>query len=423
MQDDIEIEYSTAQDSEIVKINISSLQNNFLNHYINQICDNTISFPINLGQGKQYIEPFFRQLFFNNISGFTVKNNTGLNWLINYQPYFHKNNSEDYYWFITNGYRKLVSGFEEVSKADLFLKSCNALGLNFKINNNYINNTYITTELRINNRTNLNSVKQLDFENIIKTKITNRFDRTSVEYIAISDGIITAGAGYYGANAIPLKLISTKEVYSNYGRFFYGAMDFTSYYVLYPYPYPEYYLVKDSKSNDNDYLVFGKVRYTNSNQWNSRYTEEIKIKSKNILFIDAGENVKGTRINMADKVIQMDSDGLESGAGSKNQVYYKGNYGNMYVVLDSNLQLVYDYDSYSRTDTFLNNFKPILQNMISVTVDIEYNGVFHDYISSDYNVINFTNTTDSFYLGNWNILDVEIDLKNEISKLKIKKNI
>ena len=139
------------------------------------------------------------------------------------------------------------------------------------------------------------------------------------------------------------------------------------------------------------------------------------IQNKFILFVDAGEDDKGTQINMETKVHTVDADDL---GGSASDVYFRGNYGSMIFYRSGNY--IKNYDDYSKTDTFKNNFKTLLKNKDSDTIEVTWNKLFTDYYSGNYSQI-VLNDSNTYLNTTWNITEVELDLKAEQTKMKLKR--
>jgi len=414
---DITINYPN---EEVVKVKMYSIAQNFITYLQNQLCDpDEVSYIGNLppynNSDYKYAKlvDLYHQVLFESQSFFNVVNNTGISWNIAKNPYFYQSSSEVYYWFFQNGFDRMTD--DDVTKYDFFIKSCNAFGWDYKLYNKYLDNK--RTVLSIQNRYNITQgIKSLDFLALNNITILNEFDKSGIEYIAIKDGYIKTG-NYYASQGIPLKIISENITTSNKGRFFGSAQDKGDYYSLYPQPLETHYVYENAATNDNDVLDFGMIRYTDLNHWNSRINDRESIRTRNILFVDAGENLSGTVCDMATKTIYPADDIGDS----TTDVYFRGNYGSMYFSTTNDGGIEYDYDKYSQTTQYRNNFQMVLSGKDKIVLDVEYDELLSDYYLDTYSIINFDNVDEEFYQGFWKILNVELNLKDETTKLRLMK--
>lgn len=407
---------STKTDSERISIEAKSLLNHFLDYHKTTECNVTnmeSKFTRTLEISgteyrSSYLTDFIKYLFFGNAYGFNFVNNTGRDWEINRQPFFYVN-YQNIYQFITNGFRKIgiptVSGQYE-TKTGFFLKLCNAMGWDFQITSNFTNEL-ITLE--ISNRYKPTLAVTASSEDIASINYNTEFNDSNVEYIVILDGLVKSGSTYGTTQGNPVKIVSKDGSYSNNGYFFKNATTGRSY-TLYYYEGAEYYMVANILT-PGDILQYTKTTYTGT----VRNNTIINIENKNILFIDGGENDIGTRIDMASKIITLDTNEL---GGAAADVVFRGNYGSMLFYRDNNY--LRNYDDYSKTDTFKNNFKTLLKSKDSDTIEVVWNKLFTDYYESNYSQI-VLNDSNPYLNSTWDITELELDTENEQTKMKLKR--
>ena len=199
----------------------------------------------------------------------------------------------------------------------------------------------------------------------------------------------------------------------NNGYFFKNAANVTGTWKLYTYPSTEYYLASNTQS-EGEYLDFGKIAYSSASFFD-RSTTRIRIDNKFILYIDAGENTYGSAVDLNTKANANDVTGLGTIA---NGFYHKGSYGSMMFYRDG--VYIRNYDDYSKTDTFRNNFKTILKNKDSDTIEVLWNALFTDYYGSGYSQIVLSGGG-AYLNATWDITELELDLINETTKMKLKR--
>ena len=280
------------------------------------------------------------------------------------------------------------------------------MGWDFQLTSDYTNEL---TTLTVSNRYRPTLAISTSTEDIASINYNTEFDDSGVDYIVILDGLIKAGSSYGTPQGYPVKIITANETYLNNGYFFKSAATGGSY-TLYYYTGSEYYMVANVLT-PGDILQYTKTTYVGSVRTNTI----TNIQNKFILFVDAGENDKGTQINMGTKVHTVDADDLGGGASD---VYFRGNYGSMLFYRSGNY--IKNYDDYCKTDTFRNNFKTLLKNKDSDTIEVIWNKLFTDYYSGNYSQI-VLNDSNTYLNTTWNITEVELDLKAEQTKMKLKR--
>jgi len=430
-QEGIKYNEDTSPSSEQIKIEVKSMLNHFLDYNRTQYCNITemepyfnllmdVSGGISTSEFRStYLQGFLSQLFKCNFNLTTI-NNTGRDWEINRQPYFHVT-SDNVYHFIPNGFRKIGAptgtGYDgEIigqyeTKTGFFVKLCNAMGWEFELKGNYTNEL---TTLTISNRYAPTLAITASSEDIADINYNTEFDNSLVDYIVIRDGQVTADVGIHnGSNTIPIKIISLYSTYSNNGYFFKSAYNETAIWKLRTYGSGEYYLASNTVS-EGDYLDFGKISYYSSSFF-GRTTLRNRIDNNFILYIDAGENTKGSAVNLFSKGQVLDADTI---GNITRGFWYKGSYGSMLFYRESGYYR--NYDDYSKTDTFRNNFKTLLKNKDSDTIEVTWNKLFTDYYGGNYSQI-VLNDSNSYLNTTWNITELELDLKAEQTKMKLKR--
>lgn len=416
-QQDISYTENTTPSSDIIKIDIKPLTSHFLEYMQDKTCDLseveylfTRTFEISGAEYKSsYLTDFLREILFDNHADFIVNNDTGYQWEINRQPFFFVN-ADNQYQFLTNGYRKIsapsVLGQYE-NKTTFFMKLCNCMGWDFSLISNF-QDERIT--LSIKNRARTILAPTASESKIKDINYNTEFSDSTVEYIVIKDGYISAGSAYGTPQGIPVKIISLVKDYSNNGYFFKYADNYSGYYRLFYWSGDEYYMIANSLSEGN-LLQYAEVKYSGSTRIPTTYN----IENKNILYIEGGENTYATRIDMKTKYITLDASALGS---STADVLFKGNYGSMLFYREGNY--IRNYDYYSKTNQFKNNFKMLLKGKDTDVIEVTFGDLFTSYYNSDYRQLNLQSST-SYLNGAWDITELELDVINETTKMKLKK--
>jgi hypothetical protein len=184
----------------------------------------------------------------------------------------------------------------------------------------------------------------------------------------------------------------------------------STYYTLYYYTGTEYYMIANVLT-PGDVLQYTKTTYTGS----TRVNTIINIENKNILFVDGGKNDVGTLIDMASKIITLDATDIGEAAAD---VLFSGNYGSMLFYREGNY--LRNYDDYSKTDTFKNNFETLLKNKDSDTIEVVWNKLFTDYYESNYSQLVLTDSN-TYLNTTWDITELELDTENEQTKMNLKR--
>jgi len=172
----------------------------------------------------------------------------------------------------------------------------------------------------------------------------------------------------------------------------------------------EYYMIANVLT-PGDVLQYTKTTYTGS----TRVNTIINIENKNILFVDGGKNDVGTLIDMASKIITLDATDIGEAAAD---VLFSGNYGSMLFYREGNY--LRNYDDYSKTDTFKNNFITLLKSKDSDTIEVVWNKLFTDYYESNYSQLVLTDSN-TYLNTTWDITELELDTENEQTKMNLKR--
>lgn len=419
-QENVSYSEKTEYDSERIKIEIKSLLNDFLAYFKTSDIDvnSADSAGIfdrdvyNLGADYTscYLDDFLKWLFFNNGAGFEVVNLTGYNWELSRSPFFYATN--DFYLMVANGLRQVGAknlGQDGLTITDWFVKLCNAMGWDFELVYTYTAFNP-TVRLTLYNKSRIEYIISLDRADIDSIEYENQFEST-VDYIVIEDGQVEGSTGYNSPNAIPIKIISESETFSEEGRFFNQVLDEGGNYSLRPHSAPNYYMV-ENRLPDTNQVEWGKVTYTDLNSWGSRTTERMYINNSGILKIETGSITLGAVIDMSNKVQAFDRTEL----GSVDYgVWYKGNYGSMIFSRDT----IMDYDLWSQTSKYRDNFLTILNTGNTDILTVKLNYMLTSYFYSNYNSVMITG--DTYLNQNWHILECEINPNDETTKLKLKK--
>jgi len=415
--DDIRFAQFAGNDSHEVSAKAFSLSQNFLEYLQKQTCQDNITFdriaPIGGNYKYTTLTNFFKQLLFNNNSEFEVIDSTRLIWYVNHKPHFFRAGNE--FWYLKHGYYKAAQ--DSMSYYDLFFKACAVLGWDPIIYNDYLTGKTI---LEIRDKVPLvNSIHSVTLEdegvNIVNLQ---EYEKSGIEYIVIQDGYIKTG-NLYASQGNPIKIISDNITVSNKGNFFGSVVDKGNWYELHPQPPGVKYIYKNAVTNDNDYLDWGEISYLNQTHWHDRNNERKNLRSKNILFIDGGENSLGTVCDMATKAIYEANDIGDSDS----DVLFRGCIGSMFFTLNSFGAMQYNFDGYSQTSIFYNNHKSILSGKNRDIVEIEIDSLLSGYYKGVPNQI-YINSSNPYYNNSfWKILSCKLDESEYSTTLKISRSI
>lgn len=431
------IKFVDEPNNEKIMIECKSLLNHFLEFYRTKNCNLTEVEPVftkyvpsnnssDADYRSSFLTDFLKKLFFDN-PNFVVLNNTGYAWEINRQPLFYIDPviSNTTYQFVSNGFRKIsaptatgydgniIGQFE--TKTDFFVKLCNAMGWDFTLSSNFSNEMIY---LSIYNRYRTTIGISETVNELASINYNTEFTDSYVDYIIIKDGQVTAdNTTYGGSDSKPIKIIDDKGgVYSNRSYFFKSAAYIAdgSFYKLYQYPSTETFMASNALSEGN-YLDYGEITYPTVNNWFSRTNTRNRIENKFILYIDAGENSKGTAVDFSTGLHAKDTDSI---GDIETGTWFKGCYGSMLFYRDG--YNIKNYDDYSRTSTFKNNFLTLFRSKETDIIEVVFNKLFTDYYTSNYSQISLTGGN-TYLNTTWNITELELDLKAEQTKMKLKR--
>lgn len=436
-KDAIEYIESPNENSNQIKIKVQSMLNHFL-EYNKKITINPYEYESYFSEGYAIgdypnkkcaqLPTFLSAVFGKNCPAYSFNVNTpffeGTSWKINWRPFLHAETSwlsDHLYSFCKQGFKSFDA--EIVNFMDFFIKLCNGMGWDFTINTD----SEFRTTLNIFNRSNTNNITTINGDDkIIEINYSRLFDQSDVQYIAIQQGEQKAGTSYggiqsLGVGSIPLKLISANnEEFILNGNFFKEVRRQITPARLYlnPYPIGEYYFVANRYPKE-DVLQYGYVSYSNPNNWGSRQINVVTIENRFILQIDAGSFQLGTRwdYNWA-------SQENTTGPGeSTYDIWFKGCYADMLAIDKQGTTgdwHAVSYDYYTKTDTFYDNFYTILQTKNNKIIKIKISDIFIDYYKYNKRLITI-NSNNEYISGEWLIEKCEIDMKEEITSLTLKK--
>ena len=341
-------------------------------------------------------------------------------WRISYKGWLHNHpSSERFNWFVKSGYDRM---WTEESVYGFIEKTCNAMGWTFFWSVGDVN----TYNLIIKKRGNASglSTYEIAYEDFIRWEVTKHPNIVTYDYVVILDGDFLGGnLGFPEGYSIPeigadhrgarLAIISDKlniDNNSNHWNSITGTAGGEDYtlnrsqgYAFSKYP---------GEYGDNINIT---IHTRGSTVANSTLKVHSLPKSK-ILFIDGGDTGKyytGCYMNNTSSFAW--ETGLDWLPMSHPMLLFKGNYGSMMMYSTGNT--LTNWQSYSRTDEFKNNFRPFLNSRINRSVTIRVK----DLITDPLQYITVTGYNEEpFSAGNkWAIISMETDLLNDITELQL----
>lgn len=416
-QELIEITYSPAVDSEVIKITAMGYLKEFKAYYsginlveggFNWSTEENLPNVIHNSGGHRTRGCSMQSLLQQNFSGGVTTINFILEpdvaeWFIIENPCLSKRQNysglrPDNTCWIKSSYERIRTNQEK--RFDFIRRLCNAMGWIFYYSDN---NFYIK------NRSPIETPAVLDFNNVIEYTLTKQKEESQYESVIILDGATGQGDGTGGG-----QLRGARFQY-------FGSHDST--------PFGRWWTHIDYNGCLLHYHTahWRMMRYynENDNEWNYKITEfplegcsqngmasnQISLSKKTMLRIDGGDTGEhGWGYDIVNKVSFEREFSYE---GGDYEVKFKGNYGNAMFKIDNNNQ-VYTYEDYVQSAVFRNNFVKFFRNNLARRVKLKYKGI----IVNPLQKYTFVNAREKF-AGEWVTTSLKVDLKNEVSTIDL----
>jgi hypothetical protein len=426
--DNIDQGYEPSPNIEIIEIQILGIEKEFKRYYsyktlpdqVDIFNDNTYRMPWSYDprtEDNNYARssPLFEVLgmLFDNKTNMSITLMMNELWFMNNIPQFYNWDGITSNWFLKSGYKRWTQ--MGLTVYDLLEKICNAMGFVWKIQNGYGTREFAFI-MTYRSMFYLDT-QEIDFNKIMNYKIGYQIQKTDFEYIIIPEGYIKSGT-FYSTQGKTFKMISNKLNPVNQSNFFLNFSGDANGYSLWPYP-PNSTRYCYENAQAQDLLDYAEIWYTGNVRWNQRASERKFIKSDRILVLDAGLHEDHRTVVCARTGHNYPAN--DTGE-DETDIVYSGNCGSMLFTFRYNQVGYYidmDYNSYSQSQRFKNNFISFLAGGNNQTLEVEIS----DLVLSPYNNIKFLNSNKSFFdNSNFAINELDIDLIQETSKLLLVRN-
>jgi hypothetical protein len=329
-----------------------------------------------------------------------------LSWYVNNIPAFFKDNNSNNWW-IKSGYKRFWQ--KTVSTYYFIDKLCTSMGWSWDLKNEGYSGNY---GLTLANNSEFNgTVIEIDYSKLIDMRVGFTL-KSDLDYIIIPCGYVNAPR--YHTQGIPVKILSTKNTFVNNSQFF-GYFEGTpNGYQLYKGDPPAVYVYENAQK-PSEYDIREFWYDAEGGNWGDGLNQrDLQIVSNKILLLDGGNHdehctVINTSLGWQQNTCDISSLGTDYG------ILFRGSVGDccFKASLSNQSQLIQDYNSYSQTTDFKNNFISLLGGN---TQTIE--GWINEVIFEPQAAIQFINTENDFYKNyKFAINELEVDMVNERTKI------
>jgi len=362
---------------------------------------------------------FFSVLFPMNINTQVIGpgpgNQAWNDWYVNNIPQMFYQSGVTNNWFLRSGYKRFwQQGF---SVFDFLECVCYAMGWTWFITQRPYTNLY-ELYLNIINRSEAeNTTTSIPFGNVEDDwEIGYKLNTSDFEYLIIPDGNITSN-GYYHTQGNCFKMVTLKHSpVINQSHFFERIGGSPNGYILYPYTsFSTRYAIENARAQEA--FDWAEIEYNGNPNWNNnRDTHRKFIKSKKIIYLDGGEHTTM-------KTVVNTNSGRNYPATSMGEsdrdIIFNGNCGSMLFKFGGNNATIgLDYNSYTQSETFRNNYLPFVNASNGQTVDVNIKGLYPN-IHSKYN---FTGSGMDFFDNSFfTVKSIELDFIKETTKMSLVK--
>lgn len=338
----------------------------------------------------------------------------GMKRWVNNIPHLHSNRPHftGYFWWLRSGYKRFYE--EKYSVFDLLENSCNANGWKWYIKGNSWNSfelVIINRSEKFNNETYI-----LDNYGIVEYDMGFQQYTALFNYIVIPAGAWDCGLHNIGGASYKMIFNNSFQEYNSHPIFKHvnnsigiGDVRPNSEWLTYNLDTPFYY--------DNDYHVYDSIKglsdltghrsYYESNLFSQRKAVDYFLNNKYFLQVDGGSHTTWTGCDLNNRI---NTNQRVSSSGFN----FTGNCGDMFFYTNLNensgLEVRYlrDYNHFSRTELFFNNFAPMLYRPTKLCHEIEILAVLPNPLAGV-----------SFRQKDYIINSLEINLESETTKMTI----
>lgn len=426
-QELIEITYSPAKDSELLKVTAMGYLKEFKAYY------STVPMLHDLQWTRRENLPnvIFNSLHAGHVTwGCTMQSllqqtfndRTGINfilepgvaeWYIIANPCLSKrinyqNVKPDNTCWIKSSYERIrVSG---ENRFEFIRRLCNAMGWVFYFSDN---NFYIK------NRSPIETARVLDFNNVMEYTLSKQKEVSEYEHIIILNGAIAVGlpqhtAGWGLVEGERMKIFSSLPT-SDWERWWKNIPVDWNLMSMSIEMNPERKVQKFFAQTDNEFtwcfVTLNNIPYL---FWEIKNINKFTVKKGALLSIDAGDTKnEAWKIDTGAGNVGKTSPNIFLYDVGEHEIVWKGNYGSAMFKIDLH-QHVYTYDEYKDSSNYNNNFLKFFRNNLSRKIKLKYNGV----ITNPLYKYSFTND-DMQFSGEWVTMSLKLDLKLEVSTIEL----
>lgn len=307
--------------------------------------------------------------------------------------------------WIKSSYERIRANGE--NRFDFIRRLCNAMGWVFYFSDN---NFYIK------NRSPIENAQVLDYNNIIEFTLTKQKETSEYENILILNGDFSIGLplhvnGWGHFDGARLKIFTSKPT-SKYDRWWTNIPNNGDLIQGGIQPNSSWRIQKFHSEDSNEFkYCFIK---TGGPGWEINPSNIYSLRQKSLLRIDAG----GTGSSAWAYDTEADPNGLTfprefTFDPGEDELQWTGNYGSAMFKIDSDSQ-VYNYEEYKESTIFQNNFSKFSKNNLTRRAKLKYKGL----ITSPLQKYTFINSN-NYFEGEWVTVSLKVDLKTEISTIEI----
>lgn len=337
-----------------------------------------------------------------------IGGNPMVNWFINCIPQFFKDNHSNEWW-IRSGYKRFWQ--KEVSTYYFIDKVCISMGWAWQIK--VTNGTGGEYKFILANRSEFaGTVIEIEYSKLKNLKLGYQLAKTDIDYIVIPAGYVTTS--HYHSQGKPVKLISLKETFINNSQFFGYFIGDPNGYNLYKGSPPSHYVYENAQGNKRYDIREFWYSAEGGNWGDGLNQKDYKIKSDKILMLDGGDHdghctLVNTSHGWNKNTCDIGALGTDWGIlfrGNAGDCCFKASYSNQNILLQ-------DYNSYSQTEQFKNNYISLLGGNNTQTIEAEIYELIFDPLSA----IKFINSGQEFFNYKFAINELEVDMINETTKI------